>query len=79
MSTTVAAPVDLPASADLSASRWSGRLAALTRAGVPDDDARLIRAREALAYWRCLRTIDAERDLLAPSDRAALQEALTMT
>ncbi|WP_231894734.1 hypothetical protein [Gordonia sp. 852002-51296_SCH5728562-b] len=68
---TAAAPT-----ADLPASRWSGRLAALSRAGVPDDDPRQVRAREALAFHRCLRVIDAERDQLAPADAAALADSL---
>ncbi|MBD0861328.1 hypothetical protein IA539_08890 [Gordonia sp. zg691] len=76
MSTTVAAPADLPASADLSASSWASKVAAFTPAGVPDRDPRMRACRAALAYWRCRTVIDRERAALDPSDAAALQRAL---
>ena len=79
MSAAVPAPVDLPASADLSASQWSAKLAALVGRGAADDDPRVIGCRAALAFHRVRRVINAERGLLDPADADALQEALTMT
>lgn len=72
----MSATIDLPASAELPASRWSGRLAALSRAGVPDADPRMVRAREALAYHRVRTVIDREREQLDPADVDVLREAL---
>ncbi|KSU60785.1 MULTISPECIES: hypothetical protein [unclassified Gordonia (in: high G+C Gram-positive bacteria)] len=79
MRTTIAAQGDLPASADLSASQWSAKLAALVGRGAADDDPRVIGCRAALAFHRVRRVIDAERGHLDPADADALQEALTMS
>ena len=46
--------------ASRSASGWSARLAALKSRQVPDTDPRVVECREALAYWRISRAVDAE-------------------
>ena len=58
--------------AALTAAQWSARLAGLTSQGRGDTDPGVIACRRALAYWRCRRTIDAERDRLDPDHLAAL-------
>ncbi|BBX92723.1 hypothetical protein H5U98_15705 [Mycolicibacterium boenickei] len=70
---TVAATVD-PASR--TASSWSSTLAALKSRGVPDTDPRVLECQTALAYWRCRRVIDAERDNLNPAHIPALADML---
>lgn len=35
-------------------------MASLKSRGAPDTDARVINARQGLAYWRCKRRVDAE-------------------
>ena len=62
--------------ASRSASGWSARRAALKSRQVPDDDPRMIECDAALAYWRCRRTIDAERDRLDPEHVPALADML---
>lgn len=52
--------------AALSPVQWSGKLAALTRIR-PADDPELVECREALAFWRCKRTFDAEAGHLGPA------------
>jgi hypothetical protein len=46
--------------ASRSAASWSGRLAYLYSRGRGDDDPDVIECREALAYWRISRAVDAE-------------------
>lgn len=75
-SVTAAAPTDLPVSTGLTALQWSAKLAAFLGRGAAEDDPRVRACRAALAYWRCRRVIDAERDALDPADAAVLQEAL---
>ncbi len=60
----------------LSPAQWTGRLAALRSRGATDDDPRVREADAALAYWRCRRTIDAERDRLNPAHVPALADML---
>jgi hypothetical protein len=59
-----------------SAASWSARLANLVGRGAPDDDRDVVECRNALAYWRVRRSIDAERDLLAPAHIPALADML---
>lgn len=61
--------------ASRSAASWSATLASLKSRGAPDTDARVIAARQGLAYWRCRRTIDAEAEQLsaAGADRLVSQ------
>lgn len=40
--------------------QWQSRMAALLSHGRAQDDPDLVECREALAYWRCRRVIDAE-------------------
>ncbi|WP_078325174.1 hypothetical protein [Mycobacteroides salmoniphilum] len=56
---------------------WSARLAALKSRQVPDDDPRVVECNAALAYWRCRRIIDTERDLLDPRHIPALADMLS--
>jgi hypothetical protein len=51
--------------AALTPSQSSARLAAFLARGRGNDDPEVIARREALAYWRCRRVIDAERGQLA--------------
>lgn len=62
--------------ASRSASSWSSTLAVLKSRGVPDTDPRVIEARDALAYWRVRRVIDAERGNLSPEHIPALADML---
>jgi hypothetical protein len=71
--TTMTSCID-PASR--SAPSWSARRAALKSRQVPDDDPRLIECDAALAYWRCRRVIDTERELLDPRHVPALADML---
>ncbi|ULN32587.1 hypothetical protein [Mycolicibacterium smegmatis] len=57
-------------------SGWSARRAAFKSRQVPDDDPRIIECDAALAYWRCRRTIEAERDRLDPAHVPALADML---
>lgn len=63
-----------------SASSWSATLASLKSRGAPDDDARVVAARQALAYHRAKRAIDAEAGRLSRAGvdrlRADLAEAV---
>lgn len=62
--------------AALTPSQWSARLAAFLARGRGNDDPDVISCREALAYWRCRRVIDAERGQLAPEHIPALADML---
>jgi hypothetical protein len=62
--------------AALTPSQWSARLAAYLSRGRDDDDPGVIACREALAFWRCRRVIDAERENLAPGHIPALADML---
>ena len=62
--------------ASRSAGSWNGRLAALKSRQVPDADPRVIECREALAFWRCKRVIDAEAGHLVPAHAGVLAELL---
>ncbi|OQZ88807.1 hypothetical protein BST11_21020 [Mycobacterium alsense] len=44
---------------------WAGRLAVLKSRAVPDDDPRIIECRQALAYHRVQRAINAETGQLS--------------
>lgn len=50
-----------------SASSWSAILAALKSRGAPDHDARVIEARQGLAFHRINRAVTADRDQLGPA------------
>lgn len=63
--------------ASRSASSWSATLAVLKSHRAPDTDPRVIEARDALAYWRVRRVIDAERGNLSPEHVPALADMLT--
>jgi len=52
--------------AALSPAQWNGKLAALTRTRSANDP-EVLECREALAFWRCKRAIDAEVGHLAPA------------
>ncbi|MCF6386538.1 hypothetical protein L2K20_06105 [Mycobacterium sp. MBM] len=56
--------------------QWQSRLAALLGHGRKPDDPDVIECREALAYWRCRRVIDAEVDQIGPAGVERLIEAL---
>lgn len=71
--TTTAPPAT---SADMPAASWSGKLAAYSSRGVPDDDERIVACRAALAFHRVLKVIQAERTQLTDQDADALQRAL---
>lgn len=64
-----------------SAASWSATLASLKSRGVPDDDSRVVAAREGLAYHRVHRAVAAETGQLSPAgiDRlvAQLREAVS--
>jgi hypothetical protein len=45
---------------------WAGRLAWLKSQGVDDDDERVVECRNALAYWRLHKAVDAESGQLSP-------------
>jgi hypothetical protein len=62
--------------AELTPSQWSARLAALKSRGAPDNDPRVTECHTALAYWRCRRVIDTERDHLDPRHLPALADML---
>lgn len=66
--------------ASRSASSWAGTLAALKSRAVPDDDPRVIAAREGLSYHRVHRAVAAETGQLSRAgvDRLvlALREAV---
>ncbi|MGV9479467.1 hypothetical protein [Gordonia aichiensis] len=74
MSTTPTAP---DRSSDTPPRSWSTRLAAYKGRGVSEHDPRVLRARQALAYWRVRRTLDAELATLTDDDRADLASRLT--
>jgi hypothetical protein len=44
---------------------WAGRLAWLKSQGVDDDDERVVECRNALAYWRLHKAVDAETGQLS--------------
>ncbi|MFA4052530.1 hypothetical protein [Mycobacteroides chelonae] len=69
-------PVPTADPASRSASSWSARLAALKSRQVPNDDRRVVECNAALAYWRCRRIIDTERELLDPRHVPALADML---
>jgi len=64
-----------------SAASWSATLASLKSRGVPDDDPRVITAREGLAYYRVRRAVVAETGQLSAAgvDRlvAELRQGMT--
>jgi hypothetical protein len=60
----------------LSPSQWSARLAAFLSRGRGNDDPDVIACREALSYRRVRRSIDAEREHLAPAHVPALADML---
>lgn len=62
--------------AALTPNQWSARLAAYLSRGRGNDDPGVVACREALAFWRCRRTIDAERDRLNPGHIPALADML---
>lgn len=62
--------------AALTPSQWSARLAAFLSRGRGNDDPDVIACRAALSYWRVRRSIDAERDQLAPAHVPALADML---
>ncbi|MDQ1249248.1 MAG: hypothetical protein QG597_3622 [Actinomycetota bacterium] len=62
--------------AALTPSQWSARLASFLSRGRRNDDPDVIACREALAYWRCRRVIDAERDHLSRAVIPALADML---
>ena len=62
--------------ASRSAGSWNGTLAALKSRKVPEEDPRVIECREALAFWRCKRVIDAEAGHLVPEHAGVLAELL---
>lgn len=62
--------------AALTPSQWSARLAAFLSRGRRNDDPNVLACREALAYWRCRRVLDAERDHLSPQHVPALADML---
>ena len=64
--------------ASRSASSWSATLAALKSRDVPDDDPRVIEARNALAYHRVHRAIDAERGNLNRAGADRLRAAISL-
>ncbi|WP_078313533.1 hypothetical protein [Mycobacteroides chelonae] len=55
---------------------WVSRKAALKSRNVPDDDPRIIECDAALAYWKCRRIIDTQRELLDPRHIPALADML---
>ena len=59
-----------------SASSWSATLAALKSRRVPDTDPRVIECREALAYWRVSRAVNAEQGHLSRAGADRLVAAL---
>ncbi len=58
------------------AASWQARYAALKSRQVGDTDPRVTECLSALAYWRCRRVIDAERDHLSPQHVPALSDML---
>lgn len=74
MSTTDTAP---DRSSDTPPRTWATRLAAYKGRGVSERDPRVLRARQALSYWRVRRTLDAELATLTDDDRADLAQLLT--
>jgi hypothetical protein len=72
--TTSASVLTDPAA--LTPSQWSARLAAFLSRGRGNDDPAVVACREALSFWRVRRTIDAERENLAPADIPALTDLL---
>jgi hypothetical protein len=62
--------------ATLSPAQWQARNAALRSRGAADDDPRVVECLNALAYWRCRRVIDADREHLNPAHVPALAEML---
>ena len=56
----------------LTPAQWSGRLAAYLSRGRGNDDPDVIAARQALAFWRARRVINAEAGRLAPGHVNAL-------
>ncbi|STZ60796.1 hypothetical protein [Mycolicibacterium tokaiense] len=71
--TAVASPVIDPA--ERTAASWSATLASLKSRGVPDDDPRVVTAREGLAYHRVHRAVTAESGHLSAAgvDRLVAQ------
>jgi hypothetical protein len=62
--------------AALTPSQWSARLAAFLARGRGNDDPDVVTCRAALSYWRVRRTLDAEREQLAPAHIPALADML---
>lgn len=60
---TITTPTVDPASR--SAASWSATLASLKSHGIPDDDPRMVAAREGLAFHRVARSIAAEEGQLS--------------
>lgn len=62
--------------AALTPSQWSARLAAFLSRDRGNEDPDVIACREALAFWRCRRVIDLERENLDPAHIPALADLL---
>lgn len=62
--------------AALTPGQWAAKLAAYLSRGRGDTDPDVIACRAALSYWRCRRTIDAERGHLDPGHVPALADML---
>lgn len=60
----------------MSPASWKTRRAALISHGAALDDPDIIECDQALAYWRCRRVIDAERDQLHHDHVPALADML---
>lgn len=57
-------------------SSWRARRAGLISHGATLDDPRVVECDQAMAYWRCRRVIDTERELLDPRHVPALADML---
>lgn len=63
--------------ASRSASSWSATLASLKSRGAPDTDARVIEARQGLAFHRVARAVERERGQLSRAGAERLRSAIS--
>ncbi|MDP7720763.1 hypothetical protein [Mycobacterium sp. TY814] len=73
---TAVVPHSLTDPAALTPSQWSARLAAYLSRGRGNDDPEVVACRQALAFWRARRAIDAEAGQIAPDHLDALTARL---
>ncbi|OBK97764.1 hypothetical protein A5645_05580 [Mycobacterium asiaticum] len=76
MTALVAPALTLADPAARTPAQWSGRLAAYLARGRANDDPEVVACRQALAFWRARRAIDAEAGQIAPNHLDALTARL---